>query len=49
MYKTVLLALTLCVLFTIKTGRCEVYNLHRQKVAERRQELQMLGKLVILV
>ena len=49
MYKEILVTLTLCVMLEIRFGRSEVYNLHRRKVIEDRQELQKLGELQKLV
>ena len=44
MYKSILLALTLCIVFTPKFGRTEIYNVHRRKAADNQQALQIYGK-----
>jgi len=41
MYKSIILALTLCIVFTLKLGRTEIYNVHRRKSADNLQALQI--------
>ena len=44
MYKSVLLTLLLCIVFTTKSGRSEIYNVNRRKIADDHQSLQIFGK-----
>jgi len=41
MYKSVLLTLLLCIVFTTKSGRSEIYNVNRRKIADDHQSLQI--------
>ena len=45
MYKNILLSLLLCIVFTSKFGRSEIYNVNRRKAGDDHKALQMFGKL----
>ena len=44
MYKSILLSLLLCIVFTSKFGGSEIYNVNRRKAGDDHKALQMLGK-----